>query len=86
MIKSAADNETRNAQFFLQCLYKDQCFRESLARLTSSCSLTEFIRVNGFCFDNNELVKAFIEHMESLSECSDDCNCSLYERGILELL
>lgn len=85
MTEVAVDKEIKSAQAFLQCLHQDRGFRESL-RMTSPRSLTEFIQSNGFCFDQYELVTAFIEHMESLSEGCDDCDCSLYERGLFELL
>ena len=86
MIDVATDTKTKSAQDFLQCLHEDHDFKESLLRLTSSDSLTEVIESNGFHFDELELVKAFIEQMEDLGACSDGCDCSLYERGLLELL
>lgn len=82
-----AAKQVKNARCFLQSLQEDQDFRESLRGLTSAASLSEFIRDNGFSFTEYELMLALVENTEVLAGYnSDGCDCSLYEKGLLELL
>ena len=86
VIEISAGEETSNAQFFLQRLHEDHSFRNSLRGLASQASFKKFLHNSGFSFDEYELAKAFVEHMDELNVSSDNNTCSLYEKGLLELL